>query len=310
MNQERNYVRILKEICKENGIELESFSYEWIFKLCKGNKTGYIFGYQFDLNSGVSQSICADKSATSDVLISAKIPCVTHTFFMSPVNQKYVSQIGNWKHIIRLLETHQKLVCKSNEGSGGNNVFLVNNHYELENAVHRIFKVSRSMAISPYYEIINEYRVIVLNNEIKLVYSKNRPYLMGDGISSVKELLINYLKESKCFFSIEKEEEYLYIPKHNEKFFLSWKHNLSNGAYADILNDKETIKKLSELALKATTVLNLKFVSIDIINTKDGLKILEINSGVMMERLSQQTNQSYDIVKKIYNEAIISMLEG
>jgi hypothetical protein len=46
------------------------------------------------------------------------------------------------------------------------------------------------MDISPYYQIENEWRTIVLNGEIKLIYRKERPHLTGDGVHSVGELFL------------------------------------------------------------------------------------------------------------------------
>ena len=45
-NSESNYVAIIREICAEEGIELQSFSFDWIFRLTKNGKTGFILGYQ------------------------------------------------------------------------------------------------------------------------------------------------------------------------------------------------------------------------------------------------------------------------
>lgn len=44
-NSSRNFVRIIKEICKEENIELKSYSYDWIFRLYKANICNYMIGY-------------------------------------------------------------------------------------------------------------------------------------------------------------------------------------------------------------------------------------------------------------------------
>lgn len=52
-----------------------------------------------------------------------------------------------------------------------------------------------SYSVCPFYNIENEYRVIILNNEIRLIYKKILPIVCGDGESTVKELLkkFNYV---------------------------------------------------------------------------------------------------------------------
>ena len=50
-NSESNFVRIIREICEEEQISLQSYSFDWIFELQKHGKVRYILGYQFDLNT-------------------------------------------------------------------------------------------------------------------------------------------------------------------------------------------------------------------------------------------------------------------
>src|SRR5436190_21470389 len=102
-NSQRSIVKIIKEICAEQVITCDSFSYDWIFRLSKNGKTAHIFGYSFELNSSTAALICADKSATSDLLSFNKIPTVQHTFFMSPTNLKYVGASGNWTRLMAML---------------------------------------------------------------------------------------------------------------------------------------------------------------------------------------------------------------
>ena len=70
---------------------------------------------------------------------------------------------GSWGNIIDFAETYNhQLVCKPNDGTGGKDVFVVKNQLELEQAVHQLLEAYRSICLSPFYEIEQEYRVIVL----------------------------------------------------------------------------------------------------------------------------------------------------
>lgn len=309
-NETRNFVRIIKEICEEEKIDLESFSYDWIFRLRKGVIYNYIIGYQFGLNSCAVHSICCDKSAASEIMTSFGIPNIEHCFFMSPTNQKYVSKHGNWEKMMEMLKKYEKLVCKANEGTGGNQVFRVSNQYELENAVFSIFRKSRSMAISPYYDIENEYRVIVLNGEIKLVYTKRRPYIVGDGTLTISNLLIEYMYSNKSGLRLSEidQNDFDIVLDKGEVFYLNWKHNLGQGAYAQIEDSNFIKEKISNIVNLLVDKLNIKFASIDIASCNNEYKVLEINSGVMMEHFSRQDKNTYKIAKSIYREAILSML--
>lgn len=99
-NCKRNLVKIIYEICEEAKIDVKSYSYDWIFKLSKNNKSQYILGYKFGLNAASVDAICGDKSAASAIMTSLGISNVEHSFYMSPANQKYIGNISNWSSLI------------------------------------------------------------------------------------------------------------------------------------------------------------------------------------------------------------------
>lgn len=309
LNKTRNIVRIIKEVCCEQGIECNSFSYDWIFELKRDMRKNYIFGYQFGINSSTSVNICADKSATSEIFTHNNIPNVKHTLFMSPNDIKYVGESGNWSRLINLLSTHGSLICKTNEGSGGNNVYKVTNQFELEEATHKIFKTSRTMAVSPYEDIENEYRVVVLNGDARLIFSKNIQYIVGNGYSTVRQLVAKYILENvDAQIPTFTPEQLVEVLPEGFIMKLHWKHNLGQGAIPVIVEDRALYARLSEFATHAAKSLGINFASVDVISVQGMLKILEVNSGVMMEHFSQANEANYQMAKNIYKDAIVTML--
>lgn len=293
----RNIVKIIENYCKNNSITLSKISADWILKLTKNSETHFIVGYQFDLNSSATSAICLDKSATSEILELNNIPVVHHELFMTPIDMS-----GNWSKMINFLNKYKKIVCKINNGTGGKDVYFIENEKTLEQAVTKIFSKDEYIALSPFYDIKNEYRAIILNNEVKLLYSKERQFVIGDGISTIFQLIANK-------FSASPKLDLTDIPlntilKKNEQYNICWKHNLGLGATPKIVSDKNIYDKISSLALTANNAINGKFVSVDIIETDEGLKVLEINSGIMMENFSAQNSENYKIAEKIYTEAV------
>ena len=69
-------------------------------------------------------------------------------------------------------------------------VFKVSSEPELELAVHRIFSSQLGLAISPYVNIEDEVRVVLLDQHPLVVYQKNRPSITGDGKHSLLELAL------------------------------------------------------------------------------------------------------------------------
>ena len=303
-------VKIVSEICAEYGIKLEKYSFDWILQLKKDEKTARIFGYQFENNTATACLICTDKSASSELLQAANIPVVEHLFFTSPENFKYIGAKGNWQKISQLLSQHGRLVVKPNEGTGGEDVFRVSTSAELEAAVTAVFSRHSSLAISPYYEIEKEYRVILLNGTALLIYSKEIPMLTGDGLSSVWQLILgqHQLKIPFTALSIEEQEELMKIPQAGERIPYGWKHNLGLGASPQIVLNQDLAENLSQLALQAAQVVNVNFASVDIVLTRGEYRVLEINSGIMMEHFAEISPDHYQTAKAIYQKAIFSMM--
>ena len=67
--------------------------------------------------------------------------------------------------------------------------------------------------------------------------------------------------------------------------------------------------RLAELAISTAKALSIKFASVDMIETGDETRVLEVNSGIMMEHFIQAATENYSIAKGIYKEAIHMMLE-
>ncbi len=319
-NAETNFVRIIKEICREESIELRSYSADWIFRLDKNGRHDVIMGYQFGLNSASVNMLCQDKCAASELMSEFGIPNIEHVLFASPDNQKFMGFPGCWRDLLDMLDRYKTVVCKPNLGTGGENVIKCSTDFELEEAVHRIFLKSDYMAVSRYYEIENEYRAVVLDGEIRLVYRKRRPQLCGDGINTVAGLILKYRyqgnegdenREIHGYADLETDlsrEELSRIPAKGERVILNWRHNLGQGARADILESGPLKDEIAVIVRRVYEEIGVRFASVDIVETCEGLKVLEINSGVMMENFAGQNASAYSLAKAIYRDAICKMM--
>lgn len=89
----------------------------------------------------------------------------------------------------------------------------------------------------------------------------------------------------------------------------NWKHNLSSGAKAKIVDNQKLYEELSAISIKVMKALNLRFASVDLISSEKGYMVLEVNSGVCMNKFMQQISNGREIAKNIYKEAINKMFE-
>ena len=308
MDKERTIVTLLRNIAFENGYNFGTYSYDWVKAFSKGGKTMYVYGYNFPLNPTSFTQIANDKACTSEILSANGIPNVEHSYFMSPNDIHYVKYLGidgNWKEMLGLLEKHGKIICKPNSGTGGAGLKIVTDETELEKAVNDLFSNESTMCICPYYSIGNEFRVIILDGEVKLVFRKVRPHVIGNGVDNVASLCAKNGKKADSSMGIDMA----YIPKDGEKFEIGWKHNLGQGSSPEVLEEGQVYDEVTALALKTLKTLGGRFASVDCVSIDGKYRVLEVNSGVMMDNFATSSNANYTKAKSIYKAAIDKYFE-
>lgn len=300
---------IIESVCEELGISYKYLSFNYIIELKKGNKVRHIIGKKFDLNGEASGFIASDKYATYEVLNSNNIPVIKHFMLFNPLTR------SNWitydlSTIISSLN-EGKYVIKPNNGSEGLDV-EVTSKVDLENTINKLFLRYDSLSLCPFYDILNEYRVYFYRGEVKFIYEKSIPFVVGDGSTTLRELIKNYdLPSKKIVNDNLKHLDLDIIPKKDEVIELSWKFNLSGGAKAKKLEKDNFYKRLEDLAIRAGNVLNMNFATIDIIKTKDNeVLVLEVNSGVSCEEYLKQNPEDYLEIKNIYQDAICDIMSN
>lgn len=309
----KNLQRIVKQIAIENNLSYEVLSCDLIIKLTKDNKIRYINGYKFGLNDHSLGLILDDKYATYELLNSLNINVCKHHILFKPTNHNaYAKNYNSFDYCYELfLKYNKNVILKVNNGTCGDGVYHITNKKELKKVYNYLLKYNFSISLCPYYEIKNEYRVILLNNEIKIMYAKINPVVIGNG----KDRLIDLLKDFNenyfgCKDNLKKNINYNKILKENEKYIYDFKYNLSKGSTITEDIDKETKSIISKMAKDVSKKINLGFGSIDIIKTIDGkYYVLEINSGVMIDNYIKLTTNGYDKAKKVYEEAVLEMFK-
>jgi glutathione synthase/RimK-type ligase-like ATP-grasp enzyme len=240
----RIFVDAITKYCASRGIACEVRSQGWLIIMQRGDARHFALGYDLGLNSAISHRIASDKAATSDILAMSGIPCIAHAQFSNPVLTDYAPASGLGEAMCELLRQHpQGVVVKPNEGTSGKLVFKVTREAELDRVAQEIFATHLSLAISPWVEIEEEVRVVLIDDAALAVYAKERG--------------------------------------------ADWRHNLDLGARPIVLPTGPTRDVCVALASAAAQAIGIRFASVDIVRTSGEWKVLEINSGVMMEALGR-----------------------
>lgn len=147
-----------------------------------------------------------------------------------------------------------------------------------------------------------------------------KPNLGGGGkgiffCSTRNELLPSYIElakkyDSVCLSPLEYFDNEYRVTVLDNKVLLSYgktkgennQNNLSMGAKI-VPVPEELQEDIHVLALKANKALGLRLTNVDIVNTKDGLKVLEVNNTVVLKRVAHDT-QYFPLCVQAYEEIL------
>ena len=172
---ERIFVQAIRSYGARHGIDVDVRSGGWLIAMRRGEMRRFAFGYDIGLNSAIAHRLANDKSATAEALSLARVPCIPHHLFLNPKLGRNV--VGDdWREAMLglLHDNPQGVVVKPNEGTSGRSVFKVTTEAELDHAAREVFSMSTGLVISPYVEIEDEVRVILLDDVPRVVYNKQR----------------------------------------------------------------------------------------------------------------------------------------
>lgn len=295
----KTFIEIINQIGEELGIKVTHLVDNWLTILEKDGQIHYITGYKFDLNNHGIGNIMDDKGLFHDLLVLKKLPVIEQ----KNIYKKYdVTKVLDYFY-----EHNHHLIVKGNMGTCGNCVYLINDGHELLEKLDYLLGLQDSISISPYYDIENEYRVIILNNEARVVYGKIKPVVIGDGIHTIGELSSDF----NSYFLKHKPSNSEYIPREDEHVEIDFRFNLSNGAILFTNIETNLKKQIVDLALEVASKCQIIFGSIDIIYTKNHqLLVLEANSGVMMNNYIKLCPNGYNDAYNVFYDAIALMFQN
>lgn len=304
-----SYNEIIESICKEENINYKLVSKDYIYILEHNGINKFLAGHKFDLNSHAMGLVVDDKYALYDVLKEFNINVCEHAIVYRPNNMEdYAIGCNTYQYVHDYYKSHNNhIVIKPNNGTCGHGVYNIEDENDIDGILDKLFTSNFSISICPFYEIKNEYRVIMLNNECEIIYAKYLPEVIGDGVKSIRELLIEF---NEPYFKDKLDsKKYDKVLAKDEVYKYGWKFNLSQGSIARYIDDDKLKNDLISIAKKVSKSINLGFGSVDIINVNGELKVLEVNSGVMTENFINLFPNGYDIAKEMYRKAILSMFK-
>ena len=325
--------QILEEIADEIGASV-LVEPEWkiagqiTFK--NGDKSYFRYN-TLDINPVGASDISKDKNFASFFLQSLGYKTISNNTFFSEAWGKAIGEPN--RNIDAAYDYAKKLgwpvIVKPNSGSQGSGVALVYNKKEFYSAMRAIFKVDRIAIVQTFVEG-NDYRIVVLDNKIISAYKRIPLNIIGDGKSTIKQLLEkkqakfiadgrdtqikfedlrikNKLKHQKLTFDS--------IPEKKQLVYLLDNANLSTGGDSVDITHK-IHPKFKKMAIKLTRDMNLRLCGVDLIvdgdisNKSSDYWILEINAAPGLDHYARLGKEQIEIVKNLYKKVLKHMEKG
>jgi glutathione synthase/RimK-type ligase-like ATP-grasp enzyme len=235
----RALIEALEIARREHGIRYTFFSDGWVIKLQKGNKTQLIHAYSsLNLNLQASLATAQDKVCTYELLSGDGVRAVPHWLLTSQL-EPAVKQ----SDVEALLVHYGSIVVKPTLGMRGALVAKFTNasdllQYTYDNQV-------ASWAASPYINIQQEIRTVVLDNQVVFAYEKHNP-----------------------------------TTRRGLRMF-----NITLGATMVPIDPATLSEDMRAMALQSVRALGLRFAAVDIVFDEQGEAfVLEVNTAFSLER--------------------------
>ncbi|OGL22246.1 hypothetical protein A2707_02855 [Candidatus Saccharibacteria bacterium RIFCSPHIGHO2_01_FULL_45_15] len=152
--------KIVRQIASDIGCTLRTYSDDWVIELESTDTVRRIIGYKFDINNSVASMIASDKVAAYQILRANDVAAVEHTLLRTKVGVGGASFNDNW----------QDIVVKPLAGTSGHGVRRLKSRQSAEEWIEQ--SGIEAWAVSPYYNIQQEIRLIVLDDKVLLSYEK------------------------------------------------------------------------------------------------------------------------------------------
>uniref|UniRef100_A0A7S2MH76 ATP-grasp domain-containing protein n=1 Tax=Octactis speculum TaxID=3111310 RepID=A0A7S2MH76_9STRA len=300
-------------------------SKDWIIQISdpKTGRTSCIHGYTFDANGAGAARVCNDKVATSMVLDAHGVPNIPHILLLDPGNpftKAYVPPEGNLMRLRALADkVGLPIVLKPLDGTGGFGVTKCACWRDVEGTVQSLFTRGYGIAASPFKAVVDEYRCLYVLGDVRVTYRKIRSHLVGDGISKLSVLVARAIEEAldpaaAAGIAAAAEgftkEAWLRVPAEGEKVILQWRHNLGLGAAMSLDIPAEMDQELRVVASSAARAIGVRFCSVDVAHVQnEGLQVMEVNSGVMMDSLIDQLgSEGVRLAAQTYEAVLLETL--
>ncbi|WP_433271714.1 ATP-grasp domain-containing protein [Actinosynnema sp. CS-041913] len=160
----RHFVAQVEQAAAEAGAKVRWHSDHWLAELVADDRRALVIGQVFPVNNAASAQVATDKVATCVLLGDAGLPAVPHHLLRFAGLADPVALTRSLVGLPAVLKPHRE--------SSGVDVLRARDDEEARRVLDHLAGRYRAIAVSPFLAIEDEFRVVVLDREVLLVYRK------------------------------------------------------------------------------------------------------------------------------------------
>jgi D-alanine-D-alanine ligase-like ATP-grasp enzyme len=263
-------------------------------------------------NNATVSTLASDKYFTNKILESAGIPTLDGEYFFLHERRRAHRAAGHeredaLKHFKKMGET---AFVKPLQGSRGDFAQAVHGEASLVRYLHEVSQYYDSILMQPVVSGL-EYRIFLLDDEIVYSARKYPPFVLGDGIGTIRDLLIahNEALRSRGLSPVAVDRDVsldVVLPK-GERWDIPGRMNLSAGGTMVLEAPRSEASLI--LAKNAAQALGLRAAAVDmftdIAGDPEATRVIEVNSSPSI-RLLEESDRS-DLILKIWRHTFLAM---
>ena len=320
---------LLKELAEEVGVQVfVERKHGYVGQIsCPNGKIHYFRNTSFDLNPLGSSLVAKDKAYAALFMRKLGYPTIPGQTFYST---ERCQRIGSVKDIDAAYRYACRLgfpvIVKPNSRSQGSNVSKANTKREFYQGARKAL-ASDSVLLVQRFITGRDYRIVVLDGKVISAYERAPLTIMGDGHSTVEELLAekqaDFVKADRD--TVLDSDDFRIrnrltraklglksVLSKQQSFFLLDNANLSSGGDAtDVTGSLHP--RFKEIAIKLTQEMGLRYCGVDIMTERDLQQrtgkywITEINSSPGLDHYALSGEVQPKTVKDFYRQILIAI---
>lgn len=174
MLSQRPYLSLIQQAALAAGIELLPVETDMIYRLQYAGRSWLMAGVDPGLNDSSAFQLAKQKSLSYAALTSVGVPAVPHHYMVNPQSQRGHEQVFEAAEAW-MRHYGAPLVVKPDDGAQGRQVTLAHDPSELRTQLNELFAKVQHAVVSPYRAADKEYRVVILDGQAHILFSKSKP---------------------------------------------------------------------------------------------------------------------------------------